>query len=201
MKKLSRAQIFEDINKILRPNFIQNFHYPKIGAFVICIIAAYFLFSNPLVQSYVSRLHELGYVGVFIAGILFTFGFTSPFSAGFFIVLNPENILLAGVLGGFGALLGDLFIFNFVRMSFMEEFERLKHSKLSTKLNVFVEKAVGNKIKLYLMYAFAGFIIASPLPDEAGVTFLAGMTQISQKILVPISFICNTLGILVLLWI
>jgi len=98
-------------------------------------------------------------------------------------------------------LLGDLFIFNFVRMSFMDEFERLKKEKLSVKIGQFIDTNLSQKIKLYLMYAFAGFIIASPLPDEAGIIFLAGMTNISQKVLIPISFIFNTLGILVLLWI
>ena len=49
------------------------------------------------------------------------------------------------------------------------------------------------------MYAFAGILIASPLPDEAGVTMLAGLTKISVKSLALISFILNTLGIIILL--
>jgi len=201
MKNHRLKKLLKKADKLIKPNFIQNFRYPKIFLLVLCIIAAYFIFSNPLVQSYIAHLNQLGYFGVFIAGMFFTFGFTTPFSTGFFIVLNPDNILLAGLLGGLGALLGDLFIFNFVRMSFMDEFERLKKEKLSVKIGQFIDTNLSQKIKLYLMYAFAGFIIASPLPDEAGIIFLAGMTNISQKVLIPISFIFNTLGILVLLWI
>jgi len=58
---------------------------------------------------------------------------------------------------------------------------------------------VNEKIRIYLMYAFAGILIASPLPDEAGVTMLAGLTKISVKSLALISFILNTLGIIILL--
>ena len=49
------------------------------------------------------------------------------------------------------------------------------------------------------MYAVAGLIIASPLPDEAGIILLAGLTKIKASILAPISLAMNTLGILILL--
>ena len=49
------------------------------------------------------------------------------------------------------------------------------------------------------MYAFVGILIASPLPDEIGVIMLAGLTKINFKILAIISFILNTLGILIIL--
>jgi len=50
------------------------------------------------------------------------------------------------------------------------------------------------------MYLFAGLFIASPLPDEAGVIILAGPTKLSTKALSVISFILNSLGILVILF-
>ena len=180
-------------------NILAGYGYPKLTALFICIILAYFLFSNPSTQTYVSHLGSYGYLGVFIAGILFAFGFTAPFSVGFFISLNPANIWIAGIIGGLGALMSDLIIFSTIKVSFEDEFKKLRNSKTFVRITRLIERSIKEKIRIYLMYAFAGILIASPLPDEAGVTMLAGLTKISAKSLALISFILNTLGILILL--
>jgi len=178
---------------------LSGFHYPKITGLIAAIIAAYFIFSNPQVASYVSSLGSWGYFGVFIAGLLFTSGFTTPFAIGFFVTLNPESIWLIGVIGGLGAMLGDLLIFKFIRFSFMDEFHRLKRTTIMKKISSLIDNTLGHKIKIYLMYSFAGFLIASPLPDEAAVIMLAGLTKIKANILAIISFVMNTIGILIFL--
>ncbi len=178
-----------------------KFKYPKLVILILSIILAYLIFSNSNAKSFILGLGEFSYFGTFIAGMLFSFGFTSPFSAGFFIVLNPENILLTGVIGGVGALLSDLLIFSFIRVSFKDEFKRLEKTRLIKGIKIEIEEDFGKKIKVYLMYAIAGIMIASPLPDEIGVIMLAGLTKIKLNVLSVISFILNTLGILILLWI
>lgn len=177
-----------------------NFRYKKILLLFLSIIASYLIFSNLKVADYVSSLNSFGYLGVFIAGLFFAFGFTSPISAGFFITLNPENIWLAGILGGLGALISDMIIFKFIRFSFMDEFQRLKKTSIIKKVSMLIDETFGHKIKIYIMYAFAGIFIASPLPDEAGVIMLAGLTKIKANILAIISFVLNTAGILILLY-
>lgn len=176
-----------------------KFRYPKIMLLILAIILAYLLFRNPSVQDYVSHLGALSYVGIFIAGILFAFGFTAPFSVGFFINLDPSNIWLTGLVGGLGALMADLIIFSTIKFSFEGEFKRLRNSPTIVKIKKVIEQSFTEKIKVYLMYIFAGILIASPLPDEAGVIMLAGLTKISAKILALISFLLNTLGIIILL--
>lgn len=173
--------------------------YPKISLLIIAIILSYIIFSNEKVSAFVSSLGDLSYLGVFAAGMLFTLGFTSPFSAGFFIVLNPPNIWLAGVIGGFGALLTDLLIFRFIRFSFMDEFVRLEKTRLFKKTINLIDGKISKKIKTYLLYTIAGIFIASPLPDEAGIMMLAGLTKIKQNIFAIVSFLLNTIGITILL--
>lgn len=180
-------------------NIFSKFKYPKIMLLVTAIFLSYFLFSNSTTLDYFSHLGTLGYLGVFIAGMLFAFGFTAPFSVGLFISLNPPNIWIAAIIGGFGALISDLFIFKFIKISFKDEFSRLKKTRTLKNIEKIIKKSVGTKIKVYLMYAFAGILIASPLPDEIGVTMLAGLTKINIEILVMVSFILNTLGILLIL--
>jgi uncharacterized membrane protein YdjX (TVP38/TMEM64 family) len=186
-------------NLKLKLHHIHKFRYPKLALFILCIIFAYIIFRNPDVSNFIKSLGNLGYLGIFIAGMFFTFGFTTPFSVGFFISLNPSNIWLSGILGGLGALAGDLFIFKFVRMSFMDEFKRLENTKLLKEINHLIASHIKHKIKVYLLYIFAGILIASPLPDEAGVLVLAGFSHIKIKMFMLISFIFNTSGILIML--
>jgi uncharacterized membrane protein YdjX (TVP38/TMEM64 family) len=173
--------------------------YPKLSLLILFMIAAYFIFSNQIVQNFVSNLGDFGYPSIFIMGLLFSFGFTTPISVGFFVVSNPDNIFLAAILGGFGALISDLLIFKFVRFSFIDEFHKLEKSKIITKTSDAISSTLTKKMKLYLLYAFAGLIIASPLPDEAGVIMLAGLTKINALSLSVISLIFNSLGIFIFL--
>lgn len=163
------------------------------------IVLAYFTFDNPRVERFVNDLEDLKYLGIFIAGIFFSFGFTAPFAAGFFITSNPGNVLVAGIVGGCGALIADLIIFNFVRSSFQDEFNRLKKNNALLQSNKWIEKRLGRKVMVYLMYVFAGFLIASPLPDEAGMVMLAGLTKIKTNMVALIGLTLNTLGIILLL--
>jgi len=179
-------------------NFVFHFHYRKILTLVILIVLAYIIFRNPSVQGFVSSLGKLEYLGIFIAGIFFTMGFTTPFAAGFFIVLNPSNPLLVGIVGGLGAVIGDLFIFSLIRFSFMDEFKRLEKTRTIRTIRNEMEIHFSHKVRLYILYAIAGLIIASPLPDEAGVIMLAGLTNIKPKVMIAISFLFNSLGILVM---
>ena len=83
----------------------------------------------------------------------------------------------------------------------MDEFRRLEHTttfKLFRKSFSFKPLM---KLKIYFLYIFAGLIIASPLPDEVGVSMLAGLTSIRISSLAMLSFVMNTLGILFILWV
>jgi len=51
----------------------------------------------------------------------------------------------------------------------------------------------------FFLYIIAAILIASPLPDEAGITILAGLTKIKAYAVAIISIILNTIGILILL--
>ena len=173
--------------------------YPKIFLLVASVLVAYFLFQNPVVSSFFSNLGNLSYLGLFIAGMLFAFGFSAPFAVGFFITLNPSNIYLATIIAALGAMTSNLIIFNFIRFSFEEEFAEIRKTKTFKEINYVIDKNFHGKIKSYLMYIFAGIIIASPLPDEAGVIMLAGLSEIKQHTLAILTFILSTIGIFVIL--
>ncbi|MBI3334743.1 hypothetical protein HYZ97_04620 [Candidatus Pacearchaeota archaeon] len=196
---ISKTYTFKKLRAQPAVRFLVGFKYQKLSLLVLIIIATYFLFSNPAMQENIRALQELSYIGIFLAGLLFSFGFTTPFAVGFFILLNPPNIILASLIGGVGALIADLFIFNFIRVSFMDEFIQLKKEHRLRRILSNVRIRIKTRLKLYLIYFCAGFLIASPLPDELGVALLAGLTSIKPSRLALISFICNTLGIFIIL--
>jgi len=176
-----------------------KFKYPKLCVFVVMIILAYITFRNPVVSGFISHLDLLKKMGSFFAGMFYSFGFTGPFAAGFFLALKPSNIILTGIIGGLGAMFSDLIIFKFVKVSFADEFMKLKEEKIILKLKKFMRKNVPKIIRRSFLYVFAFIFIASPLPDETGVIILAGLTKIKARVIAALGFIFNTIGIILLL--
>jgi len=174
------------------------FRYPKLELLIVMIILAYILFSNSYIQQHIPELDGLGYIEIFIAGFLFSFGFLAPFAAGFFITLNPENIWLAAIIGGLGGVISDLLVFKIANISFRDEFRRIEKTKMMKEFNALINKNLGHTIRTYLKYTFVGFLIASPLPDEEAMIILAA-TKIKMWTIALLSFILHTIGIIILL--
>lgn len=180
-----------------------KFKYPKLTLLIISIILAYFLFTGPHAESFTSSIENLGYLGVFIAGMLFPLGFTAPFSVGFFIALNPENIILNGFVAALGSTVSNLLIFSLIRFSFEKEFfsleKRMEKIKIIRKVEKEFKHDFSKKIRHYLMYVFIGILVASPVSDEIGDTILAGFTKVKPLFLAIFSFILHFIGIVILL--
>ena len=176
-----------------------KFRYPKLLILITCIILAYFLFQNDRVLYFVSKLESLSYLGIFIAGILVAIGFTAPFAIGFLVVIEHSNILLSSIIAGLGASIGDILIFKIIRFSFLNEFKEIEKTKTVSKIRKIFREDFSVRVRHYFLYIFAGIFLASPLPDEVGVTLLAGLTTIKQKTLWIISFLLHTAAIYLIL--
>jgi len=184
-----------------------KFRYSRLMLFVVAIILAYVLFRNPEVENFVSGLGNLSYLGVLIAGFLFSFGFTAPFAVGFFVTLNNNNLVLNGLIGAFGAMISNLLIFSLVRFSFKQEIfalekeikKDIKRVEFMRETEDLISNVIGSKIKHYLMYIFIGIVIASPLPNEVGDALLTGMRKINLLVLAFLSFVLSFIGIIILL--
>lgn len=175
--------------------------YPKLILLCLSIIFAYVLFQADFFTEFAEKLNSHGYISIFLAGFLFAYGFTATFAVGFFISLAPQvNIFLAAFLAGVGALIADLFIFRFIRSSFSDEFDKLKLTFLFQKIHALFDDHLSDRLKKYVLWTLAGFLIASPLPDEFGVSLVSGFTNINQKTFSAVSFCLNTLGIFAILF-
>ncbi|MDO8517599.1 MAG: hypothetical protein Q7S33_05740 [Nanoarchaeota archaeon] len=175
-----------------------KFKYPKLAILFLTIVLSYYIFQIPGVVEKISSL-ETGSIGIFVAGMLFSFGFSAPLAIGFFITLNPSNIFLTAVIAGLGAMASNLLIFQFVKFSFMDEFKRLEKTKTIKRFDILLEETFHGHIRRYLLYAFVGFLIMAPISDEIAVAVLVGTTKIKESIFAVIAFILSTLGIFLIL--
>ena len=82
----------------------------------------------------------------------------------------------------------------------MDEFKSLEKTKLIREIEHIVKKNKFVLVRHYLLYIFAGIMIATPLPDELGISMLAGLTTIKPLKLAIISFILHTSAIFVILY-
>lgn len=163
-------------------------------------LLAYTLFQHDFFKIIAETLNSGGYVSIFVAGFLFTYGFTTPFAIGFFAALAPTvNILPAALLAAVGSLLADLLIFRFIRSSFADELEKFRVSYLFQKISGLFHEHMSDAVKKYVLWTFAGLILASPLPDEVGVSLISGTTKLNQTVFGVIAFSCNFVGILAVL--
>ncbi len=175
---------------------LPRFKYPKFLLLLLTFVAAYFIFEERNFLPFHNLLLSLGYFGTFLTGIFFVYGFTAaPATAILLILGKDQNILISGLIAGLGALVGDLIIFKFVKHYFSDEIKRLAEEKPL----VYAQSIIPNPIKRYFIILFAGFIIASPLPDEVGISLLAGATNISIKMFSFFSYVINTIGIFIIL--
>lgn len=130
-------------------------------------------------------------------GVLYTSFLTVPFAIiGLYLLSEHIDPLPLALLAGFGAMLGDLIIIKIFRQIF-SFISTGVHIKEKTDWFVTIKKL----LKAWHLNTFAviigAIIVASPLPDEAGLALL-GLTNISYTRLMFLSFILNTIGILLL---
>jgi uncharacterized membrane protein YdjX (TVP38/TMEM64 family) len=170
-----------------------RFKYPKFAILLASYFLAYLIFSNRDYPALTGYIETLGYLGIFLAGILYSDGFTSgPAAALIFLMSKNLNIFAAGIIGGLGSLMGDYVIFEFIRTGFQDEIQRLSQE------NLFRNIRFPKSIEPYILPILAGIFIASPLPDEIGVSMLA-TSKISGRKFAVLSFLLNTAGIFVIL--
>lgn len=174
--------------------------YPKVIMLAVVAVAAYALFQDQGVQSYFHGLGDLGYVSALFGGMMFAFGFGAPFGVALLATIADDvNILIAAAVGGLGALLSDYLLFKFIRVTFQDEIDRFRDSKAFALFNGLVMRRMPPRLAYYLSVGIAGLIIASPLPDEVGVTLLASITAVRERTFMVVAFTLNTLGVLVVL--
>ena len=167
--------------------------YPKFFLLLLTFIFAYIILESTTILPLRDTIVSLGFAGAFLAGVFYAFGLTAaPATALIIVIGQRHDILLTALVVGGGAVVGDLTIFRFIRYSFNDEIEKFREERVMRVLR----SRLSRRVTHYLLPMLAFLIIASPLPDEIGVSLLASLKDISEKKFIFLSFILNTLGII-----
>jgi len=159
---------------------------------VIGIFLAWFLISSGALDALFSISSRAYIAAIFIAGLFFTSAFTLAPAAIFLAELAQHAPpLTVALIGALGAMCGDLMLFLFIRDRFTEDVKGVLGRKTVQRIL--------NSFHLgfwkWLAPLLGALIIASPLPDEFGLSLL-GLSQVRIGILLPLTFVMNFLGIL-----
>lgn len=179
------------------PKFITKNHRPKNLLFLsIGVFSAVYLFKQPFFHDFLLGLGRSAYLAAFLGGILFVSTFTFSIGAATLLALSEAlDLWLIAVFAGFGAVVGDLIVFQFVRAKgAIDELTNLFHFFRSEKIS----KLLHSKYFAWTLPVLGALIIASPLPDELGVSLL-GISRLKTWEFIAISFLLNSFGIWIVL--
>jgi hypothetical protein len=151
--------------------------------------------NTNLLVNFLSSTKELQVFGSFIAGMFFTSIFTTaPAIATLGEISQSNSILITALFGSLGAVVGDLVIFRFIRDRLsMHLTEIVKHQGFFRRTKVLFRL----RIFRWLTFLVGGLIISSPFPDEIAIGIF-GFLHVKTSWFVPISFVFNFVGILLI---
>jgi hypothetical protein len=156
-------------------NSEKKFLIQDIAIIFLSIIVAVILVKTEILTKILTSTKELELIGIATLGE----------------IARANSVWLTALFGGIGAVVGDMIIFRFVRDRLSEHLmELIKH------------EGGGKRVRaLFRLRSFrwftalvGGLIIASPLPDELGISLL-GCEKMKTSRFIPLSFVFNFLGI------
>lgn len=163
-----------------------------LGVVALSVVIAVILAKTGVLAGILTSTQEWELLGSLVAGIFFVSIFTAaPAGVVLFEIAIVNSIWEVALFGGIGALIGDLLIFRFIKDSISEDIHWLmRKTKQERLLAIFRPK-----LFKWLIPFIGALIIASPLPDEAGLAMM-GLSKMKTSVFIPISFALNFLGIL-----
>jgi len=167
-------------------------HLPLI---LVSIILAVVIGRSDIVGYFLSY----GEIGYTLAALIFGVMYSSIFSvipATVGIIKLAEAgapPLVLAIVGGLGAMIGDLSIFQIIKFSVLDDIIRYMQRHSQGRF----ERVFKMPIVRYTLVIVGAMIVASPIPDEIGLAMM-GLAQTRWPIVAVISFLLNSVGILVI---
>ena len=164
----------------------------NILAVVASILVAFLLNEGGAFEAIIKGAESKRLLGSFVAGLFFTSFLTT---APAILVLGKiaaesSSIIPIALVGGAGAVIGDLLIFSFVRDTIALDARKIVCNSKTKR----IAGICTGRIFRFVTPVIGALIIASPFPDELGLSLL-GFSRIKLSLFIPISYIMNTLGI------
>lgn len=179
--------------------FWRDWQYKNLTILGIGLIVALILSKNEDFQSFLLNLGNLGYLGAFIAGCLFVSVFTVATSAVVLLVLSEKlSPLTIGLLAGLGAVLGDYLIFRYIKDNLISEIRPIYNNLGGSYIKRVFKVTFKTKYFGWLLPIIGAIIVASPLPDEVGISMIGFSGNLKTYQFLLVSFILNAIGIFII---
>lgn len=176
-------------------NRYRNWHYKNTAFLVLGVILLVYSADSNIVRTAIDAVGNLGYFGAFVVGIFFVSIFTvAPSVLVLYDLADKLNPLMIAILAGAGAVIGDFLIFRFFKDRVFEELTPILEK--FTWLN-FLKNIFKTPYFAWILPLIGAIVIASPAPDELGITIL-GISKIKSWQFIAISFVLNAVGILMI---
>lgn len=166
-----------------------------LAIIILSVVIAVDLVKSDVLIKILTSSQGLEQFGSFIAGIFFTSVFTTvPSIVTLGEIAQGYPVLHVAFFGAIGSVLGDLLIFRFMKDRLSRDLlHLLSHAPGSKRIRALF------RLKYFRWFTFfiGGLIIASPLPDELGVSLL-GFSKMKESLFIPLSFAFNFIGIYII---
>ncbi|OGM92723.1 hypothetical protein A2372_00820 [Candidatus Wolfebacteria bacterium RIFOXYB1_FULL_54_12] len=176
--------------------YYRAWKYRNTGLLAASLVLFFFIAETQFVHDIVTNVGTWGYPGMFIVGMFYVFTFTvAPALAilyEFTAIYSPLTIALAA---GIGSVAGDFLLFRFVRDGITEELKPL-FKKLEGSTTLY--QLFHTPYFLWLTPIIGAIIVASPFPDEVGVSIL-GLSHVKQWKFILLVFFLNVAGIFLII--
>lgn len=174
--------------------FLKNYKYKSLTLVFINILLVIFLSKYNFLSDGLFNLRSIPLIGSFIAGMFYV----SAFTAGLGILmlsdlskrLSPIEIAL---LAGLGGAVADFGIFRFFKNNLLSEITPIYNKLGGQRLT----KLMYHRSFRWSLPVIGAIIIASPFPDEIGISLL-GVSKIKSYQFIVLSFILDAIGIFLL---
>ena len=170
-----------------------HWRYKNITLTILGIVLVVFLSKDPTFNGLISSIGTLRFLGAIIGGALFVCTFTISLGAlilfGLAKTVSPFEI---GIFAAIGAVFTDFVVFRFVKNNLTDEIKEL-YEQVSGH---HIRKVIHSGFFTWALPVVGAIIMASPLPDEIGVS-LMGISKMSHLKFIILSFILNAIGIVI----
>lgn len=176
-------------------NWWLRYEYKHATLAILAIVLFVLLLDSVVFTTIFAFLESLGYIGGFIAGFLSVSFFTAAPAVVLMVDLSTklEPYWLALMIA-FGSTVGDWLALKFYDEKVFQELRPLfKKMRMPSLIRV-----MRHRFTSWILFLAGAFIIATPIPDEIGLS-LMGISKFRKRYILFICFLLNTVGALTLI--
>lgn len=168
-----------------------HWRFKNTSLLVLSLLVFLFLADTPFLRDTIKYIGNFGYLGAFFVGMLFVSAFTvAPAIVMLFHLAKTLDPFLISLIAGAGGVLGDFLIYKFLKDKIFAELYPLFIQNGGKP----IKKLFRTPYFAWLVPVIGAIIIASPFPDEVGITMM-GLSRVKEWQFLIITFVLDVAAV------